>query len=80
MMAGTRIFFAVVGANSELSSVTVDEPYEKMRAWMGTSWPEFTKNGQKLLINTALVAYVEAEPPALPVSGSRPFRVKGRGE
>jgi hypothetical protein len=80
MMAGTRIFFAVVGANSELSSVTVDEPYEKMRAWMGTSWPEFTKNGRKLLINTALVAYVEAEPPALPVSGTRPFRVKGSGE
>jgi len=80
MMAGTRIFFAVVGANSELSSVTVDEPYEKMRAWMGTSWPEFTKNGQKLLINTAIVAYVEAEPPALPVSETRPFRVKGSGE
>ena len=75
-MAGTRIFFAVVGANGGLSSVTVDEAYEKMRALMGTSWSEFTVNGQKILINTALVAYVEPEAPAMPVSQARPFRVK----
>jgi hypothetical protein len=76
MMAGTRVFFAVVGAGGGLSSVTVNESYEKMRALMGTSWPEFTVNGQKILINTALVAYVEPEPPAVPVSEVRPFRVK----
>jgi hypothetical protein len=76
MMAGTRIFFAVVGAEGGLTSVTVTEPYEKMRAWMDTSWPEFTVNGQKILINTALVAYVEPEPPAKPVSEARSFRIK----
>jgi hypothetical protein len=75
-MSGTRIFFAVVGADGGLSSVTVNEAYEKMRTLMGTSWPEFTVNSQKILINTALVAYVEPERPAMPVSEARPFRVK----
>lgn len=79
-MAGTRIFFAVVGAEGELASVTVDEPYEKMRAWMGGSWPEFTRNGQKIIINTALVAYVETEPPSVPFELREPFRVQGRRE
>jgi hypothetical protein len=76
MMAGTRIFFAVVGANGGLSSVTVNEAYEKMRGLMGTSWPELTVDGHKILINTALVAYVEPEPPPTPASAVQPFRVK----
>jgi hypothetical protein len=80
-MAGTQIFFAVVGAQGELASVTVEEPYEKMRAWMsGSAWPEFTRNGQKIAINPAHVAYIEPEPPSVPISVTEPFRVRGRNE
>jgi hypothetical protein len=76
MMAGTRVFFAVVGADGGLSSLTVNEAYDKMRSLMSTSWPELTVDGRKILINAALVAYVEPEPPAMPASEARPFRVK----
>jgi hypothetical protein len=75
-MAGTRVFFAVVGADGGLTSVTVNEAYDKTRSLLGTPWPEFTVNGRKIVINTALVAYVEPEAPAPPVAEARPFRVK----
>jgi len=76
MADGTQIVFAVGGAKDELASVTVDDPYDSVRGKMtGAVWPEFKRNGRKIAVNPALVAYVEPAPPSIPIPPAEAFRV-----
>jgi hypothetical protein len=76
MADGTRIVFAVGGAKDDLASVTVDDPYDTVRGKMsGAGWPEFNRNGRRIAVNPALIAYVEPALPSVPLPPAQAFRV-----
>lgn len=84
MADGTHIVFAVAGSKDDLASVTVDDAYDTVRGKMtGSAWPEFKRNGRKIALNPALIAYVEPVPPSVPIPPAQAFRIarpRGAGE
>ena len=72
----TLIFFATPGEKGGLASTRVEENYDSvLLSLRGGEWAEFTHGGQKVGVNTRLVAYLrpvqDIPAPPLGIDGMR---------